>query len=120
MFKAGGQCDQDHLTKLSFPLPAASPYAIWVQWRRCLKTTDVGLSSHPLVGRCVKFLRKNVKNLTRRLSKNARYQNSMTSSRENLILLFTNNTIADQPAHPRSLVSAFVIQLLNTQVILCV
>ena len=31
------------------------------------------------------------------------------SSRENLSRGFANNTGADQPAHPRSLISAFVI-----------
>ena len=31
------------------------------------------------------------------------------STRENLSLMFANNTGADQPAHPRSLISAFVI-----------
>ena len=35
------------------------------------------------------------------------------SSRENLSSVFANNKGADQPAHPRSLISAFVIRLLE-------
>ena len=39
-------CDQDHLSKLSFPHPIEAPYEIWLwlaQWflrRRCLKSVD--------------------------------------------------------------------------------
>ena len=43
----------------------------------------------------------------------AKYQSrnhTCASTRENLILLHANNKGADQPAHPRSLVSAFVIR----------
>ena len=36
------------------------------------------------------------------------------STRENLSSGFENNTVADQPAHPRSLVSAFVIRYLES------
>ena len=35
------------------------------------------------------------------------------SSQENLTLLHANNKDTDQPAHPRSLVRAFVIRLLE-------
>ena len=35
------------------------------------------------------------------------------STRENLSSGFANNTGADQPAHPRSLISAFVIRVLE-------
>ena len=34
--------------------------------------------------------------------------------RENLSFRFANNTDADQPAHPRSLISAFVIHVLES------
>ena len=33
--------------------------------------------------------------------------------RENLSLWFANNKGADQPAHPRSLISAFVVRLIG-------
>ena len=36
------------------------------------------------------------------------------STRENLSLVFANNKGADQPAHTRSLISAFVIHLLES------
>ena len=41
-----GSCDQEHLSKLSFPHPIEAPYEIWLwlaQWflrRRCLKSVD--------------------------------------------------------------------------------
>ena len=41
-------CDQDHLSKFSFPNPIEAPYEIWLwlaQWflrRRCLKSVDDG------------------------------------------------------------------------------
>ena len=35
------------------------------------------------------------------------------STRENLSSVFANNKGTDQPAHPRSLISAFVIRLLE-------
>ena len=35
-------------------------------------------------------------------------------TRENLSSEFVNNKSADQPAHPRSLISAFVIQVLES------
>ena len=39
------------------------------------------------------------------------------STQENLSLGgFANNTDADQPAHPRSLISAFVIQVLESTI----
>ena len=38
------------------------------------------------------------------------------SSRENLTLLYANNTGADQPVHPRILVSTFVIRLLEIMI----
>ena len=38
------------------------------------------------------------------------------SSRENLSSGFANNTGADQPAHPRSLISAFVIRFLESTI----
>ena len=38
------------------------------------------------------------------------------SSRENLSSGFANNTGADQPAHPRSLISAFVFRLLESTI----
>ena len=34
------------------------------------------------------------------------------SSRENLFLSYANNEGADQPVHPRSLISAFVIRFI--------
>ena len=37
--------------------------------------------------------------------------NIWASTRENLSSVFANNKGADQPAHPRSLISAFVIRL---------
>ena len=36
------------------------------------------------------------------------------STRENLLRGVANNTGADQPAHPRSLISAFVIRFLES------
>ena len=41
------------------------------------------------------------------------HSNTLTSSLEELILLHTNKKSADQTAHPRSLVSAFVIRYLK-------
>ena len=35
-------------------------------------------------------------------------------SRENLFMLYANNKGADQPAHPRSLISAFVVHCLDS------
>ena len=37
-------------------------------------------------------------------------------SRENLSLVFANNTGVDQPAHPRSLISPFVIRFLESTI----
>ena len=37
-------------------------------------------------------------------------------TRENRLRGFANNTGADQPAHPRSLISAFVIRFLESTV----
>ena len=39
-------------------------------------------------------------------------KHNWASTRENLSLVFANNTGADQPAHLRSLISAFVIRVL--------
>ena len=39
---------------------------------------------------------------------------SMASTRENLSSGFANNKGADQPAHPRSLISAFIIRLMES------
>ena len=39
------------------------------------------------------------------------------STRENCLRGFANNTGADQPAHPRSLISAFVIRFV--EIIIC-
>ena len=40
--------------------------------------------------------------------------NILSLMRENLSSGFANNTGADQPVHPRSLISAFVIRLLES------
>ena len=34
--------------------------------------------------------------------------------RENLFMPYTNNNGADQPVHPRSLISAFVVRFLDS------
>ena len=39
--------------------------------------------------------------------------NNWASSWQNLLLLYANNKGADQPAHPRSLISAFVVRYLD-------
>ena len=38
------------------------------------------------------------------------------ATRENLLLGFCDNKGADQPAHPRSLISAFVIHVLESKI----
>ena len=38
----------------------------------------------------------------------------MATSRENLFLPYANNKGADQPAHPRSVISAFVVRCLDS------
>ena len=37
-------------------------------------------------------------------------------TREDLSLVFVNNKVTDQPAHPRSLISAFVIHVLESTI----
>ena len=49
------------------------------------------------------------------LNLNQEYLN-LASSRENLSSGFANNTGADQPAHPRSLISAFVVRYLESTI----
>ena len=40
----------------------------------------------------------------------------MYASWENLFILYVNNKGADQPAHPRSLISAFVVRCLDSMI----
>ena len=49
------------------------------------------------------------------VGKSARYYNAKIGPRREKTCLrgFANNTVADQPAHPRSLISAFVIRFLE-------
>ena len=49
------------------------------------------------------------------LNLNQEYLN-LALSRENLSSGFANNTGADQPAHPRSLISAFVVRYLESTI----
>ena len=52
--------------------------------------------------------------LTRKDSNSNTTVNIWASTRENLSSGFANNTGADQPAHPRSLIRAFVIHFLES------
>ena len=45
--------------------------------------------------------------------------NIWASTQENLSFGFANNKGADQPAHPRSLISTFVIHLLESTIYTC-
>ena len=48
------------------------------------------------------------------VSKNDGGSVNRASSRENLLLPYANNKGADQPAHPRSLISTFVVRCLDS------
>ena len=49
-----------------------------------------------------------------KISKQTVAHNIWGSTRENLSTVFANNKGADQPGHPRSLISAFVIRVLES------
>ena len=57
-----------------------------------------------------------VRHIDRRRPGSLGFKITCASMRETLTLLLVNNKSADQPVHPRSLISAFVIHYLKSQV----